>query len=94
MSTYLRRFLRRDGRTHTWDAEVSQLLDPPIPMPSTTHQLQVGRGSETAILEFATGQNPFEYLLQDKNRGDEKGFEDRFRDLLKEKGDEEVAAAN
>lgn len=93
LNNYLGRFLRRDGRTHTWDAEVSQLLDPPIPMPSATHQLQVGRGSETAILEFSTGRNPFEYLLQDRNRDDEKGFEDLFRDLLKEKGDGEVAAA-
>lgn len=92
LNNYLGRFLRRDGRTHTWDAEVSQLLDPPIPMPSATHQLQVGRGSETAILEFSTGRSPFEYLLQDRNRKDEKGFEDLFRDFFKEKGDEEVAA--
>ncbi|MFQ5954405.1 MAG: Flp pilus assembly protein CpaB [Kiloniellales bacterium] len=90
---YLSRFVRRDGRTHTWDAEVSQLLTPPVPMPSVNHQLQVTRGSKTAIVEFTTGQSPFEFLLEDRDKDDEKGIEDLFRDLLKQKEDDEVATA-
>ena len=37
---YLGRFVRRDGRTHTWDAEVSQLLDPPVLVQGTNFRMR------------------------------------------------------
>lgn len=86
LPNYLGRFVRRDGRTHTWDAEVSQLLDPPVPVQSSNFQLLVGRGSRAQILEFSTGSNPYEFLLREKEK-EKKGFDELFKDLFK-KGDE------
>jgi pilus assembly protein CpaB len=87
---YLARFFRRDGRTHTWDAEVSQLVDPPISKGSSSVQLHVGRGTEGQVLEYSTGEGPFDYVLKEQEKKN-KGLEDLFRDLLKPR--EEKAAA-
>jgi pilus assembly protein CpaB len=87
---YLARFYRRDSRTHTWDAEVSQLVDPPVGMQSSAIQLHVGRGPSSRVLQYSTGNGPNEYSLQEKKK-EKKGLEDLFRDLLKPK--EEDAAA-
>ncbi len=89
---YLGRFVRRDGRTHTWDAEVSQLLDPPLLVKGSNFQLLVTRGRSAQILEFSTGSNPYEFLLNEKEK-EKKGFDDFFNDLFKrfKKGDELAA---
>jgi len=86
LPSYLGRFIRRDGRTHTWDAEVSQLLDPPVPVQSSNIQLLVGRGRGAQILEFSTGSNPFEFLLKEKEK-EKKGFDELFKDLFKKDGE-------
>ena len=89
---YLGRFVRRDGRTHTWDAEVSQLLIPPILVKGSKFRLLVTRGRSARILEFSTGSNPYEFLLNEKEK-EKKGFDDFFNDLFKKfkKGDELAA---
>lgn len=49
----MRRFARDDGRTFTWDAEVSQLLAPPIAAEEAEEiQVQVGRGAKSTLQAF------------------------------------------
>ena len=49
----MRRFTRDDGRTFTWDAEVSQLLVPPIVVAEEEEiRVQVGRGSKSTFQAF------------------------------------------
>ena len=53
MLDLMRRFSRDDGRTFTWDAEVSQLLVPPIAAEEEEEILvQVGRGSKSTLEAF------------------------------------------
>ena len=53
MLDLMRRFYRDDGRTFTWDAEVSQLLVPPIAVEEEEEiQVQVGRGSKSTFQAF------------------------------------------
>ena len=89
LPNYLGRFIRRDGRTHTWDAEVSQLLDPPVLVQGTNFRMLVTRGRNAQILEFSTGSNPYEFLLNEKKK-EENGFEKFFKDVFKKR--DELAA--
>ena len=89
LPNYLGRFIRRDGRTHTWDAEVSQLLDPPVLVQGTNFRMLVTRGRNARILEFSTGSNPYEFLLNEKKK-EKNGFEKFFKDLFKKR--DELAA--
>ena len=89
LPNYLGRFIRRDGRTHTWDAEVSQLLDPPVLVQGTGFRMLVARGRNSQVLDFSTGSNPYEFLLKDKKK-EKNGFEKFFKDLFKKR--DELAA--
>lgn len=87
----LQRFYRYRDQTYTWDAEVSQLIQPPVKLSIAPEQLHVGRGSKAQVYTFQYNKGVMQYLFEEFQR--DEGLKEKDKNERKDASVDDYAAA-